>query len=328
MKRSTSSASKVAKKPAAKKSAASPKKASAIVLQRAPRTAAGAEQMARLLDIMARLRAPGKGCPWDLEQNLSTLKPFLIEEAYEVLDAMEKGSAEDLEEELGDLLFEIVFQARVCEENGDFSFADVARGICEKMIRRHPHIFGTTKVGGSADVLRNWEAIKKTEGGKTERKSVLDAVAKHAPPLHRAYQIQKRAARAGFDWDHVDKAYAKLREEVGELQDAIHSGIRADIVSELGDVLFAVVKVARFVSCDPAYALDCTNKKFERRFRVVESELAAQGKRMQDCSLAEMETIWNRQRAEEHAAAAKKLAARRPSRTAAAKKPASRKKSK
>ena len=279
-------------------------------LRRAAGTAEGAKQLARLLDIMAQLRNPESGCPWDLQQDLTSIKPYLIEEAYEVLDALESGSREHLAEELGDLLLQIVFQARIAQEEGAFSFADVARGISDKMIRRHPHIFGSIHVNGAADVLRNWDAIKHAEHGKTARKSVLDAVPRSAPPLHRAYQIQQRAARVGFDWDRMDEAYAKLHEEVGELQEAVRSGIRKDIVSELGDVLFTVVNLARFVSCDPAYALTTTNNKFERRFRVLEAEITAQGRRLQDCTLPEMEAIWDRQRAEEHAAAAREAKAK------------------
>ena len=288
---------------AAAAGAARPSRKRPAKLRRAAGTTEGARQLARLLDIMAQLRNPDSGCPWDLQQDLTSIKPYLIEEAYEVLDALESGSREHLAEELGDLLLQIVFQARIAQEEGAFSFADVARGISDKMIRRHPHIFGSIHVDSAADVLRNWDAIKHAENGKTARKSVLDAVPRSAPPLHRAYQIQQRAARVGFDWDRMDEAYAKLHEEVGELQEAVRSGIRKDIVSELGDVLFTVVNLARFVSCDPAYALTTTNNKFERRFRVLEAEITSQGRRLQDCTLPEMEAIWDRQRAEEHAAA-------------------------
>lgn len=290
-------------------------------IPRTPSTPDGARELARLLDIMAQLRHPVTGCPWDLQQNLSTLRPYLIEEAYEVLDALEDGSREHLAEELGDLLLQIVFQARIAEEEGAFGFADVARGISDKMIRRHPHIFGAIHVDGAADVLRNWDVIKAAEHGKTQRKSVLDAVSRSAPPLHRAYQLQERAARVGFDWDQTEEAFDKLHEEVGELRDAIRSGIRPDIIGELGDVIFSIVNIARFVSCDPAYALTCTNNKFERRFRVVEAEITAQGRRMQDASLAEMEAIWDRQRAEEHAAEAARLATAQKKTQKTAKKP-------
>lgn len=271
---------------------------------------AGAASLKVLLGVMAKLRDPVGGCPWDRKQTLESLKPCLIEESYETLDALEEGDAEHLEEELGDLLFQIVFLSRIASEDGLFGFAQVARGIAEKLVRRHPHVFGTVEVDGPEGVVRNWEEIKKGEPGKEGRKSVLDSIERHAPPLHRAYQLQKKAAKVGFDWDRLDEVFAKLDEEVGEFKDAVRGGDRGEIIAELGDILFTVVNAARFVGCDPAYALDCTNRKFERRFRVVESELAAQGKRMQDCSLPEMEAIWDRQRREEHEAAEKAEAER------------------
>lgn len=264
----------------------------------------GAASLKTLLDVMARLRDPEKGCPWDRKQTLASLKPCLIEESYETLDALEDGNPAHLEEELGDLLFQIVFLSRIASEDGLFGFAQVARGIAEKLVRRHPHVFGTVEVDGPDAVVRNWEEIKKGEPDKAGRKSVLDSIERHAPPLHRAYQLQKKAAKVGFDWSRLDEVFAKLDEEVGEFKEAVMGGKRDEIIAELGDILFTVVNAARFVECDPAYALDCTNRKFERRFRVVESELASQGKRMEDCSLPEMEAIWDRQRREEHEAAA------------------------
>ncbi|MBR4188344.1 MAG: nucleoside triphosphate pyrophosphohydrolase [Kiritimatiellae bacterium] len=244
---------------------------------------------------MARLRRPGDGCPWDLEQTLDSLKPYLIEEAYEALDALETHNRDDLVEELGDLLLQIVFIAQVGSETALFDMADVARGISDKLIRRHPHIFGTESAPTTADVLRNWDKIKRDE--KKTRTSALDGIPSHVPPLHRAYQLQKRAARAGFDWADVDGAMAKLREEVGELGEAIAEDSRAHMMEELGDVLFAAVKVARFLQCDPHYALSKTNDKFERRFRAMESEILAEGKTLKDCTLPEMEAHWNRHRA-------------------------------
>lgn len=261
----------------------------------APAHAAAAAEYARLLAIMARLRRPGDGCPWDLEQTLDSLKPYLIEEAYEALDALETHNRDDLVEELGDLLLQIVFIAQVGSETALFDMADVARGISDKLIRRHPHIFGTESAPTTADVLRNWDKIKRDE--KKTRTSALDGIPSHVPPLHRAYQLQKRAARAGFDWADVDGAMAKLREEVGELGEAIAEDSRAHMMEELGDVLFAAVKVARFLQCDPHYALSKTNDKFERRFRAMESEILAEGKTLKDCTLPEMEAHWNRHRA-------------------------------
>lgn len=246
---------------------------------------------------MARLRRPGDGCPWDLEQTLDSIKSNLIEEAYEALDAMESGNREHLAEELGDLLLQIVFQAQIASEEGSFGFEQVARGISDKLVRRHPHIFGDTQVADSREVLRNWDAIKKTE--KKTRESALDGVPRHVPPLHRAYQLQKRAARVGFDWSDIADVYAKLDEEITELKEAVASGDRKHVLEELGDVLFSVVNISRFVKVDPAYAIDRTNAKFSRRFRVVEEEITAGGRRMKDCTLAEMDAIWDRLRAED-----------------------------
>ena len=264
----------------------------------------GASAMKVLLDVMGKLRDPETGCPWDRKQTLDSLKGCLIEESYEALDALEDGDKGHIREELGDLLFQIVFLSRIASEGGAFGFAQVARGISEKLVRRHPHVFGTVEVDGPDGVVRNWEAIKRGEPDKAGRKSVLDSIERHAPPLHRAYQLQKKAAKVGFDWSRLDEVFAKLDEEVGEFKDAVRGGKREEIIAELGDILFTVVNAARFVDCDPAYALDCTNRKFERRFRVVESEIHARGKRMEDCSLAEMEEIWDRQRREEHEAEA------------------------
>ena len=285
-------ARKAAQKAAPKKKS-SAKKSAALASPAARRK--GVAELARLLDIMARLRRPGDGCPWDLEQTIDTIKPNLIEEAYEALDAMESGNREHLTEELGDLLLQIVFQSQIAAQEGSFNFADVARGISEKLIRRHPHIFGDVKVADSKEVLRNWDAIKKTE--KKARISALDGIPKHVPPLHRAYQMQKLAARVGFDWSDIKDVYAKLDEEIAELKEAAAAGNRKQVVEELGDVLFSVVNIARFVKVDPAYALELSNAKFSRRFRIVENEIVSGGRRMKDCTLAEMDAIWDKIRA-------------------------------
>ena len=295
------SSKKSASRPVLKKAApkAAPKKKTAAKKAAPKKTPAalrkGTEQMARLLEIMARLRRPGDGCPWDLEQTIDSVKPNLIEEAYEALDAMESGNREHLAEELGDVLLQIVLQSQIASEEGSFDFARVAKGISDKLIRRHPHIFGDVKVADSKEVLRNWDAIKKTE--KKARESALDGVAKHVPPLHRAFQLQKRAARVGFDWSDIKDVYAKLDEEIAELKEAAAAGSRKHVVEELGDVLFSVVNIARFVKVDPAYALELSNAKFSRRFRIVENEIVSGGRRMKDCTLAEMDAIWDRIRA-------------------------------
>jgi len=257
----------------------------------------GADQMARLLEIMSRLRRPGDGCPWDLEQDIDSIKSHLIEEAYEALDAMESGNRDHLVEELGDVLLQIAFQSQIAAEESSFTFTDVARGISDKLIHRHPHIFGDVEVADSAEVLRNWDDIKKKE--KKNRESVLDGVPKRVPPLHRAYQLQKRAARVGFDWDDISAVYDKLNEEVEEFKEAIEKGDRESVLEELGDIVFSVVNLARFVKVDPAFALERTNAKFERRFRIVEEEIESSGRKMKDCTLAEMDEIWDRLRAEE-----------------------------
>ena len=292
---SKKSASKPMRKPAAKKAAAPRKKAQAVGVDGKPLPVSlrkGTEQMARLLGIMARLRRPGDGCPWDLEQTIDSIKPNLIEEAYEALDAMESGNRDHLTEELGDLLLQIVFQSQIASQEGSFTFEDVARGICDKLIRRHPHIFGDVKVANSKEVLRNWDAIKKTE--KKARISALDGIPKHVPPLHRAYQLQRRASKVGFDWSKVDDVFVKLLEEVEELREAIAKKDRKNVVEEIGDLLFSVVNVSRFMKVDPAYALELTNAKFSRRFKAVEDEVVSGGRRMKDCTLAEMDAIWDR----------------------------------
>ena len=302
MRSSKKSASKPAPKKAASKAASSKKSAARKAAAKKPLPASlkkGADQVARLLEIMARLRRPKDGCPWDLEQTIDSVKPHLIEEAYEALDAMESGNREHLAEELGDLLLQIVFQSQMASEEGSFNFADVARGISDKLIRRHPHICGDVKVADSKEVLRNWDAIKKTEN--KARESALDGVPKHTPPLHRAYQLQKRAARVGFDRSDIQDVFAKLEEEIVELKEAVAAKNRKHVLEELGDVLFSVVNIARFVKVDPAYALELTNAKFSRRFRIVENEIVSSGRKMKDCTLAQMDEIWNRLRAEDKA---------------------------
>lgn len=248
-------------------------------------------EFARLLEIMARLRRPGTGCPWDLEQTLHSLKTYLVEEAFEALDAMESGNPADMAEELGDLLLQIVFIAQIAAEQNLFDMVDVSKGISDKLVYRHPHIFGTAHCANSEEVLRNWDALKRKE--KKSRKSALDGVPAHVPPLHRAYQLQKRAARTGFDWPSLQGALDKFAEESAELREAIAEGQRPHILEELGDTFFALVKVARFLECDPHYALSKTNAKFEARFRAMEAELLARGRPLKSCSLDEMCAVWN-----------------------------------
>jgi tetrapyrrole methylase family protein/MazG family protein len=246
----------------------------------------------RLLDIMRTLRSEG-GCPWDREQTLQSLKQYLIEESYEVLDAIDSGDRNQLAEELGDLLLQVVFQAQICTEEGSFNFDDVARHISEKLVRRHPHVFGEVKVSDSSEVLRNWEAIKQTEKDKEKPRSVVEGIPRHLPALHKAQQIQKRAARVGFDWETAHQVMDKIEEEVLEVKGAMASGNPAEIREEIGDLLFAVVNLSRFLGHNAEEALDETIRKFTRRFQEIERRLHEQGRKMTDCKLEELDGIWN-----------------------------------
>lgn len=254
-----------------------------------------------LLSIMARLRDPLGGCPWDLKQDFGTILPYTLEEAYEVAEAIEKADMEDLRGELGDLLFQVVFHARMAEEQGSFAFADVVETICEKMIRRHPHVFGAAELGDEAAVKANWEREKAAErAAKGERPGVLEGVAQALPALVRAEKLQRRAARVGFDWDALDGVAAKVREELveceeaaGEVSDAMHR------VHEVGDLLFSCVNLARHMGVDTEQALRAANHRFEARFRYVEEGLAAQGLEPEVQLRGEMERLWEAAKARE-----------------------------
>jgi tetrapyrrole methylase family protein/MazG family protein len=246
----------------------------------------------RLLDIMRRLRSD-TGCPWDRKQTLGSLKKYLIEESYETLDAIDSGDRNKLKEELGDVLLQVVFQAQLCAEEGAFSFDDVASTICDKLIRRHPHVFGEVSVDSAEEVLRNWDAIKREErGAESGPGSVVDGVPRHLPALQKADQVQTRAARVGFDWDHPDPVMNKLDEEIRELKEALAGSDAAAIRDELGDVLFTVVNLSRFIACDAEEALNQTTAKFIRRFRAVEQAAHAANRPLTDCSLAELDAFW------------------------------------
>lgn len=254
----------------------------------------------RLLTIMARLRDPERGCPWDLEQDFSTIAPYTLEEAHEVADAIAHGDFRNLEEELGDLLLQVVFHAQMANEQKLFSFEDVARGIAEKMIRRHPHVFPDGRLDGenvaiaSAQVVANWESIKAAE--KTARGEhslrILDGIAKGFPALMRAEKLQKKAGKVGFDWNSPRAVIAKLREELDELEAELDSGDARAQEEELGDLLFCVVNLARHLSLDSEMALKKANAKFERRFAHIEDRLSAQGLPFAGATLAEMEALW------------------------------------
>jgi len=257
---------------------------------------------------MDRLRSPG-GCPWDREQTYATLAPMLLEEAYEAFDALEEarlGRPNDLREELGDLLFQITFFARVAQERDEFTIDDVIEQVHEKMVRRHPHVFGDTTAGDSAEVLRNWEAIKAEEkraagkiaGGKQDT-SILDGVSTKAPALMEAHQLSTKAARVGFDWEKMDDIFAKLQEEVDELHAAIKTHADSNdeddhtrVREEVGDLLFVITNIARHLKVEPEAALKLTNRKFRRRFGYIEQRLLEQNKAFDAVTLAELEELW------------------------------------
>jgi tetrapyrrole methylase family protein/MazG family protein/ATP diphosphatase len=256
----------------------------------------------RLVEIMARLRSPDGGCPWDLEQTFATIAPYTVEEAYEVADAIERGDLKDLKEELGDLLLQVVFHARMAEEAGAFDFADVAAAIGEKMVRRHPHVFGEVRHRSAAEQTEAWEAIKAEERAAkagAAPASLLDDVPVGLPALTRAVKLSKRAARVGFVWPSAREVLAKLHEEVGELEAEIEAGETDKAREELGDVLFVCANLARELDVDPEAALRTTNAKFVRRFNYIEAALAARGSSPADSTLEEMDGLWNDAKAAE-----------------------------
>lgn len=240
-----------------------------------------------LVEVMARLRAPD-GCPWDREQTHASLRRYLLEEAYEAVEAIDDGDPEHLCEELGDVLLQVVFHAQIAREAGRFDMRDVVSGITEKLIRRHPHVFGGASAKTAEEVTRRWDAIKRAERGGKEAGSLLDGVSRSLPALSRACELQKRAARAGFDWDDAAGPAEKVREELAEALSAPPEEREA----EVGDLLFAVVNLARKLGVDPEVALTGASAKFERRFRYVEERLAEKGLRPADVTLAEMDALW------------------------------------
>ena len=263
-----------------------------------------APDLPRLLDIMARLRDPEDGCPWDRAQSFATIAPYTIEEAYEVAEACERGDPAALKDELGDLLFQVVFHARMAEEAGLFAFNDVAAAIADKMLRRHPHVFGDAVIADAASQTTAWEEHKAAErrakaaesGGVA---SALDGVGAALPALTRAEKLQRRAARVGFDWPKPAPVLDKIVEEVAELREALGEAAPERIADEVGDLLFAVVNLARHVGADPEQALRGACRKFERRFRRVEALLAEKGNSAESASLDEMEAEWQRAKHEE-----------------------------
>jgi len=255
----------------------------------------------RLLDIMARLRDPEHGCPWDLDQTFETIAPYTVEEAYEVAEAVSRGDARALADELGDLLFQVVFHARMAEERGEFRFDDVVAAVVDKMVRRHPHVFGAARVASADAQSRAWEAQKAAEraarGAPDE--SALDGVPAGLPALPRAQKLQARAARVGFDWPAADGVLDKVAEELEEVREALAGGDRDAAAAELGDLLFACVNLARHVGADPEMALRAASGRFERRFRRMEAQLQAAGRSVAASALDELEAHWRRVKAEE-----------------------------
>ncbi len=249
-----------------------------------------------LLQLMDILRSEG-GCPWDREQDLQSLKPYLLEETYEVLEAIDSGDPARLRDELGDLLFQVVFQARIGKENGSFDALAVCRAIHQKMVRRHPHVFGEVKVGSSTEVTVNWEKLKAAEGEGGLRRSTLSGVPRSLPSLLRAFRIAEKAGNVGFDWPDRPSLEAKIDEEWGELHEALEEGDRQHIAHEYGDLLFAMASLGRFIGTNPEDALQRAADRFTRRFGHVEARLGEGGRGPEDASLQEMDALWEEAKA-------------------------------
>jgi len=266
-----------------------------------------ARDIGRLIEIMAALRTPGSGCPWDLEQTFDTIAPYTLEEAYEVADAIARGDLAHLKDELGDLLLQVVFHARMAEEQNAFAFADVVEAITTKLIRRHPHVFADAD-GKTAEAVKGlWERIKAEERAEADAtrgeapQGALGGVPVALPALTRALKLQNKAGQVGFDWNDPRAVLAKIREEADEIEAALDAQDEAHAATEVGDLLFAVVNLARHLDADPEGILRATNLKFERRFAFIERALAAQGKTPKDATLAEMDALWDAAKAEEKA---------------------------
>lgn len=265
-----------------------------------------ADPLTRLIAIMARLRDRDGGCPWDLQQTFATIAPYTVEEAYEVADAIERGDMGELKDELGDLLLQVVYHARMAQEQGDFAFGDVATAICDKMIRRHPHVFGEVSHRDAAEQTVAWETIKAAEradkaadGAADGPVSLLDGVPLGLPGLTRAVKLTARAARVGFDWPSIDQVIDKLHEELAELKVEIDAGDQAKAREELGDLLFVCANLARRLDVEPEDALRAANAKFSRRFAFIERALAEDGRMPAQSDLAEMDALWDAAKATE-----------------------------
>jgi len=252
----------------------------------------GNDAISRLLLVMDRLRDPETGCPWDREQDFRSIAPYTVEEAHEVADAIERGDLEHLKDELGDLLFQVVFHARLGAEIGAFDFDEVAGAVADKLIRRHPHVFGGGARLNAAQQTENWESIKAAERARAGLTSHIDGVSAGLPPLRRAVKLQKRAGRAGFDWPDAAPVMAKIREELAELEHEMQHGDRDALEDELGDVMFAVANLARKLELDADAALRRTNLKFETRFRAMETLARERGSKFEDLDLDAQEKLW------------------------------------
>lgn len=252
-----------------------------------------------LLAVMAKLRSPDGGCPWDLEQNFRTIAPYTIEEAYEVADAIERDDMASLKDELGDLLFQSVFHAQMAKEAGIFDFGDVVEAITDKMIRRHPHVFGDGDARDAEEQTKAWEEQKAAERAEKGQVSLLDDVPAGHPGLTRAVKLQKRAARVGFDWEDARDVLSKISEETKELAEAVQSGNTDHIEDEFGDLLFVLANLSRHLKVDPEAALRRTNEKFIRRFQYIENTLSKNGRDIKEAGLEEMETLWREAKSKE-----------------------------
>jgi MazG family protein len=260
----------------------------------------------KLVGIMARLRGPD-GCPWDRQQDRNSLKPMLVEETYEVLEAIDNNDPDGLAEELGDLLLHVVFQAQLGKEDGGFDIDAVIDGICDKLVRRHPHVFGTETAATPEEVVKNWEAIKAQEKTRKlkdrtpEQRSLLEGIPTRLPALHEAHQISSKAARVGFEWPDIEGVFGKLKEETHELREAMtgpENSRQSRVEDEIGDILFVIVNLARFLKIDSESALKRANRKFKTRFQYMETQLARSGRNLDGTSLDEMETLWKQAKVE------------------------------
>jgi MazG family protein len=269
--------------------------------------AATGDKFEKLVEIMATLRGPN-GCPWDKQQDFNSLKPMLVEEVYEVLEAVENEDFDGLSEELGDMLLHVLFHAQLGKEAAQFDINTVIEKISDKLVRRHPHVFGNDSASTPEEVIKNWEAIKaqekaeKLKGRTAEQRSLLEGIPSKLPALHEAHQISSRAVRVGFEWANIDGIFDKLQEEVQELKEVISAGgnetQRERLEDEIGDMMFTVVNIARYLKIDSESALKRANRKFKTRFQHMENELAKQGKTLDQTSLAEMEALWQRAKSE------------------------------